>query len=113
VSPVTSLAKRSQVCQQEARLILAKILSFIFSFGLSQLDEDLDEEFKDDDTWTMLIEQLYVFAREHGPRVSARLMAMGGPVGSCNNCGQDTVDLVWKRCSLCGHEYERDQDEPN
>ena len=100
-----------EIAEKEAKVILGKVLSFVFSFSSFELNVDLDEDFKDDDTWLMLIEQFYEFAREHGPRISELMINMGGPVGSCSYCGQDTVDLIFERCSLCGNSHEPDEDE--
>jgi len=100
-----------EIPEKEAKVILGKVLSFVFSFASTELHVDLDEDFKDDDTWLMLVEQFYEFAREHGPRISELMIKMGGPVGSCSYCGQDTVDLIFERCNLCGNSYEPDEDE--
>ena len=94
-----------EIQEKEAKVILGKVLSFVFSFASAELKVDLDEDFKDDDTWLMLVEQFYEFAREHGPRISELIINMGGPVGSCSYCGQDTVDLIFERCNLCGNSY--------
>jgi hypothetical protein len=100
-----------EITEKEAKVMIGKTLSFIFSFDSSELKIDLEEDFKEDDTWILLVEGLYEFANEHGPRISSRLIELGGPVGSCSYCGQDTVDLIWERCSLCGQSYEPDEDE--
>ena len=95
-----------EIPEKEAKAILGKVLSFVFSFAATELHVDLDEDFKDDDTWLMLVEQFYEFAREHGPRISELMINMGGPVGNCIHCGQDTVDLIFDRCNLCGTSLE-------
>lgn len=100
-----------EITEEEAKTMIGKVLSFIFSFGVAELGTDLERDFKDDDTWAMLVEGMYEFARAHGPRLSARLIQLGGPVGSCSYCGQDTVDLIWERCTLCGQSYDPDETE--
>ncbi len=99
-----------EITEKEAKVMLGKTLSFIFSFAASELKQDLDEDFKNDDTWLLFIETLYEFADAHGPRISAELIKRGAPVGSCSHCGQDTVDLIWERCILCGQNYESDEE---
>ena len=100
-----------KIQEKEAKVLLGKLLSFVFSFSSTQLSTNLEEQFKEDDTWLMLVGQLYEFANEHGPRISELMIKLGGPVGSCSHCGQDTVDLIFERCSLCGQAYERGPDE--
>lgn len=79
-----------QVPEKEAKILLGELLSFVFSFGASQLSAELDEEFKEDDAWIMLVEQMYEFASQHGSKLSELMIKAGGPVGSCSYCGQDT-----------------------
>jgi hypothetical protein len=100
-----------QIPEKEAKVLLGKLLSFVFAFASTHLSASLDEDFKEDDTWLMLVEQFYEFADQYGPRISQLLAKAGGPVGSCRYCGQDTVDLIYERCSLCGQAYERGPDE--
>jgi hypothetical protein len=100
-----------EITEKEAKILLGKLLSFVFSFSSAQLSADLDQEFREDDTWIMLVEQFYEFANQHGPRISELMIKMGGPVGSCSHCGQDTVDLIFEKCSLCGQAYECGADE--
>jgi hypothetical protein len=100
-----------EIPEKEAKVLLGKLLSFVFSFSSAQLSADLDQEFREDDTWIMLLEQFYEFANQHGPRISELMIKMGGPVGSCSHCGQDTVDLIFEKCSLCGQVYELGPDE--
>lgn len=96
-----------QVPEKETKVLLGKLLSFVFTFSSTQLSADLEQEFKEDDTWLTLVEQMYEFANQHGPKISELMVQAGGPVGSCSYCGQDTVDLIYERCSLCGQAYER------
>lgn len=100
-----------QVPEKEAKVLLGKLLSFVFSFASSQLSAELDQEFREDDTWLTLVEQMYEFANQHGQKISELMIKAGGPVGSCSYCSQDTVDLIYERCSLCGQAYERGPDE--
>jgi hypothetical protein len=78
-STFTSFNQFFTLSRDVCRFARAKVLQLKWDkteakrFFPVQLDEDLDGEFKDDDTWTMLIEQFYMYVREHGPRISARL----------------------------------------
>jgi hypothetical protein len=94
------------VDQREAKLLLGKTLSFLFSFAKEQLQLDLEADFKGDDTWSMLIEGYREFADAHGERVSEALKRVRDLVDWCHACEQETVDLVYERCALCGAQYE-------
>jgi hypothetical protein len=96
------------ITHKEVKIVVAKALSFIFSFGSEQLGSNLEEEFKSDDTWDMLLQELYEFTEEYGSRISSRLYAEGISIESCANCGQETVDLSCGFCALCGH-YHADR----
>jgi len=87
------------------------MLSFIFTFGSEQLGCNLEDEFKSDDTWEMLLNELYEFTDEYGSRISARLYAEGISMDSCPNCGQETVDLSRGFCALCGHYSAQSRDD--
>ena len=54
------------ITQKEARMAVGKMLSFIFTFGSEQLACNLEDEFKSDDTWKMLLNELYEFTDEYG-----------------------------------------------
>jgi len=97
-----------EVTEKEAKLIVARVLSFVFSFSASELGCKLDANFKNDDTWQMLLDELYEFANEYGNRISASLWAKGSEIVTCSYCGQDTVDSPLGFCSLCGHYYDRE-----
>jgi hypothetical protein len=98
------------ITQKDARVVIGKVLSFIFFFGSVQLGCSLEDEFKSDDTWDMLLNELYEFADEYGSRISACMFSAGVPIDSCNNCGQETVDLSRDICALCGY-YRRDDND--
>jgi hypothetical protein len=93
------------VTHNEIKVVVAKTLSFIFFFGSEQLGNDLEKEFKSDDTWDMLLQELYEFTEEFGSRISTHLYAEGISIESSDNCGQETADLSRGFCALCGHYY--------
>jgi hypothetical protein len=99
------------VDQHEAKLLLGKTLSFLFAFARDQLELDLEEDFKGDDTWSMLVEGYYEFAAAHGERISSTLLKTRELVAYCHRCDQETVDLVFERCALCGARYEPEESE--
>lgn len=92
-----------QATEQEAKTIIGNALSFAFSFSNDELGIDLSEDFKKDDTWKALIEELYQFARAHGARIEARLIANGEYPTCCDSCGELTAPISGGSCELCGH----------
>lgn len=89
--------------ESEARLIVGNALSFAFDFAKRELTKDLSEEFKEDDTWDVLIDELYEFARAHGARIEAQLQKEGKHPVCCESCEELTVPLFGGSCELCGH----------
>ena len=89
--------------EKEARVIVGNALSFAFSFAAEHLDTDLSADFKQDDTWRSLIEELYDFVRAHGARIEAKLRAKGEYPSCCDACGELTVPMRGGSCELCGH----------
>lgn len=89
--------------QKEAKVIVGNALSFAFAFARDELAINLENDFKRDDTWKMLLEAVYDFARSHGKRLEARLRAKGDFPQCCDECGELTVPLSGGSCELCGH----------
>jgi hypothetical protein len=89
--------------KKEAKVIVGNALSFAFAFGQDELGINLENDFKHDDTWKMLLEALYEFARSHGERLEARLRSKGGIPQCCDECGALTVPMCGGSCELCGH----------
>jgi len=94
--------------ESEARLIIGNALSFAFDFGVRELGIDLSEEYKKDDTWSVLVEELYEFARAHGRRIEAKLQSEGKHPVCCDSCGKLTIPLFGGSCELCGHWQDTD-----
>lgn len=86
-----------------AKIIVGNALSFAFSFAVEQLGTDLAADFKEDDTWRSLIEELSDFARAHGARLTAKLKEKGDCPFCCDACGEFTVSMHSGSCELCGH----------
>jgi hypothetical protein len=89
--------------EKEAKTVIGDALSFVFHFACEHLHVDISEDFKNDDTWWVLINELDEFARAHGARIEAKLNARGGYTTCCDNCGEATVPMEGRSCELCGH----------
>jgi hypothetical protein len=89
--------------EKEAKVIVGNALSFAFSFAVEQLGTDLAADFKRDDTWRVLIDESYDFARAHGARIEAKLREKGEFPSCCGECGELTVPMNGGSCELCGH----------
>ena len=89
--------------RKEAKIIVGHALSFAIGFADDELRVDLSSEFKSDDTWTMLLTELYEFAKAHGARLESRLWAKGEYPTCCDECGELTVPMRGGSCELCGH----------
>ena len=96
--------------EKEARIIVGNALSFALGFARQELNVDLADAFKRDDTWSMLRDELYEFARIHGARLEARLRATGEHPQCCDECGELTVPMRGGSCELCGHWQAIDAD---
>jgi hypothetical protein len=92
-----------KIIEKEAKVVLGRIISFILLFAKNELNIDLSVEFKEDDTWELLLTELYEFAESHGSNISKTLLDDGVSIETCQFCGQDTVDLMKESCELCGH----------
>jgi hypothetical protein len=89
--------------EREAKIIIGNALSFAFAFAHDELQVDLARSFKTDDTWRMLLDELYQFAQAHGARLEARMRAKGEHPQCCDECGELTVPMRRGSCELCGH----------
>jgi len=96
--------------EKEAKVIVGNALSFAFSFAKDHLGVDLAQEFRRDDTWRMLLDELYEFSRAHGTRLEAKLRAKGDYPSCCDVCEQLTVPMRGGSCELCGHWQSIDND---
>src|SRR5258706_4372303 len=89
--------------EKEARMIIGHALSFALHFAREELGIDLAKTFKQDDTWSMLLNELYEFVRIHGSRVEGKLVASGEYPLCCDECGELTVPSGGGSCEICGH----------
>ena len=96
--------------EKEAKVVVGNALSFAFSFAAENLGTDLTEDFKQDDTWRRLIEELYGFVRAHGARIEAKFIEKGEYPSCCEVCGELTVPMRGGCCELCGHWQDVDDD---
>lgn len=96
--------------EKEAKVIVGNALSLAFAFAVEHLGTDLAADFKQDDTWRMLIDDLYDFVRAHGARMEAKLREKGECPCCCDACGELTVPMRGGSCELCGHWQDVDDD---
>lgn len=89
--------------EREAKVIVGNALSFAFSFAAEHLGADLSKDFKRDDTWRVLLDELDTFATAHGARIEAKLAQKGQVTLYCDICNQPTVPELGGSCELCGH----------
>ncbi|MCE9663908.1 hypothetical protein LY622_10675 [Halomonas sp. M5N1S17] len=89
--------------EKEAKLIVGNALSFAFSFADQELGIDLAAEFKRDDTWRALLQELTDFVRAYGKRIAERLQENGEHPEYCEECDEYTVPYDGGSCELCGH----------
>lgn len=88
---------------KETKTILGVAMSFLIDFAKNELNLDLTENHKNDDTWKCLIEDLREFADAHGKKLEKRMLDSGKQADYCEYCGQFTLDPDGVGCNLCGH----------
>lgn len=96
--------------KSEAKVIIGNALSFAFAFAKDELNVDLSSHFKSDDTWRMLLDEVYQFAKAHGARLEARMRTNGEYPECCDECAELTVPMRGGSCELCGHWQSIDDD---
>lgn len=96
--------------EKVAKVIIGHALSFAFSFSNDELGTDFAAEFKRDDTWRSLIDELSDFVRAHGARIETKLRNKGEYPSCCDSCGELTVPSRGGSCELCGHWQDVDHD---
>lgn len=82
---------------------MGRALSFAIGFAQEELGTDISCEFKSDDTWKGLLDELPEFAKAHGARLDARFRARGEYPACCDECGELAVPMRGGSCELCGH----------
>jgi len=88
---------------KESKTILGVAISFLIDFAKNELNLDLTENHKNDDTWKCLIDELREFADAHGKKLEKRMLDSGKQADYCGYCGQFTLDTDGVGCNLCGH----------
>ena len=91
---------------KEARVIVGRMLSFIFTFVKSYLEIDLETDFKQDDRWSELM-KIHEFWEAHSTALEKQLSKEGTPVCECPSCYAATFDLFGMECAFCGHRQEQ------
>ncbi len=92
-----------QLDEAGARAIVARLVSFIFSFTAQHLKVDWEKEFREDDRWKTLIE-IKEFVSEHEKVLQERLAMDSISTAECPACCSSVFNLDTEKCELCGHE---------
>lgn len=85
-----------------AKIIIGRMLSFIFTFAKNNLELNLEEEFKKDDTWRDLLD-FYEFWQVHSKAVEREMQGKNINVCLCPSCSANTFDSRKGFCMACGH----------
>ncbi len=91
--------------QKEAKVVIGRMLAFIFDFSKKYLNLELESDFRADDTWDSLI-SMYEFWSAQKDIIEKRMKEQGICVYICPMCGADTFDVNEKECNLCGHKED-------
>jgi len=91
---------------KKARIVVGRMLSFIFSFAKYHLGLDWENDFKKDRKWNALL-SIYEFWEAHSETLEKQLMEDGEDICECPSCGAFTYNLSTPECALCGHFEER------
>jgi len=91
---------------KRARIIVGRMLSFIFEFAKLYLDLDLESDFKSDKRWSALID-IFEFWDAHRDATEQRLMKERDDLCECPSCGAITFSLSDMECLFCEHAEEQ------
>jgi len=93
---------------KKTKVIVGRMLSFIFLFSKSHLNLDMEADFTRDDRCNALL-AIYEFWEAHSIAVKNQLLKEGADVCECPACGAFTYNLSETECALCGHMEEQVQ----
>ena len=91
-----------QLDEAGAKAIVARLVSFIFSFTAQHLEVDWEKDFRKDDRWKALI-AIKEFVDEHEKVLQERLERNSTPTTECPACCSSVFNLDDEKCELCGH----------
>jgi len=91
-----------EISEPEAKLVIGRMLSFIFGFSKKYLHFDLKTEFQKDDSWLDLLE-FYQFNQAYSEKIKTELELNEAIVQDCSSCGGMSFDIISEVCELCGH----------
>lgn len=94
-----------EISEKEAKAIIGRMLSFIFSFSKEHLNVDFEQDFRADDRWDSLIE-IYEFMETHIKVIEQQLESYEGGLIECPSCGGNTFKIDEEMCAFCGYEDE-------
>jgi len=93
------------ISNDEARMVIGHILSFILHFAQRELDLEWQEKYLDHEKWNILREYTEFYKQQLG-NVKNRIDDEEIPVISCPSCHNETFGLETEKCLLCNHEEE-------
>ncbi|MEJ2746239.1 MAG: hypothetical protein P8123_11245 [bacterium] len=91
-----------QLNEAEARPIVARLVSFIFSFTKQHLAVDWEDEFRRDDRWKALLE-IEEFVEARVKVIQEHLERDSTSTTECPACYAPVFNLEAEECELCGH----------
>lgn len=91
-----------EVSSNQAKAIIGSMLSFIFWFARTQLNECIESEFKKDDRWKSLID-IHEFFEEHRKIIEEELQGKNIDVWPCPYCSGNAFVVDDGCCKLCEH----------
>lgn len=94
-----------EIDEKEGKVIIGRLLSFVFGFSKQYLGLDLEKEFRSDDRWRFLLD-LWWFWDAHSAALEKELSEQGKPIWECPSCHAVTFDISESECLLCGHSDE-------
>jgi len=93
------------ISDDEARMVIGHILSFILHFAKRELDLEWQEEHLDHSKWNIL-KGYTEFYEQQLEKIEKQIKEEELEVITCPSCHHETFGLESEKCLLCGHEEE-------
>ena len=87
---------------EETKILLGRLLSFIFDFSKTHLELNYEDEYKDKPEWSILIDW-YGFFIERSKSIEAELKKEKKQILECPLCFANTYSPWDNKCLLCTH----------
>lgn len=94
-----------EITDDEARMVIGHILSFILTFAERELELKWQETFIDNDKWKIL-ESYTEFYNNHYDAVDKQIDDNEIPVIVCPSCSHETFGIEEEKCLLCNYAEE-------